>query len=397
MTLRLAIVAAGLAAGAMLWAASGRPAEPAGPRPSGAAEASNEGPRKFSTPANDPGAQWSRDPEPWAGSGVRAYLDGPRKEMCCRNTPATRWWFEPGGDFTLRRYNPANERYYTVAGRARGQLDGPFSRARFGGIGYMHDHAIAASPDGRYVYFTEPDLGGQLRVIDFEKQMVKTLSKEFRFTGITADSQGNLWGLKGQNTVVVISPEGKVVEEKKLDLAGAGHAGRLFMSFQNMALDEKHNRLYAANRNTGDWTVWYWDLANGGKFVGVLMGNENKDNAPLRTVNETGPFKGTTQRCPGGISFGPRAHNPDYRWLYQGGGDNTTFYRLDLEKQELDTFGPVNPSEKPPYKTLGWVQAKWLPFGSISKWCGTPTFDEEGNIYLGVSLSGVVIRFTRIK
>jgi hypothetical protein len=314
--------------------------------------------------------------------------------MCCRNTPGTRWWFEPGGDFTIRRYNPADERFYTVAGRARGQLDGPFSRARFGGIGYMYDHQVAGSPDGRFVYFTEPDQGGQLRVMDFEKQTVATMSKGLKFTGMTADAKGNLWGLKGWGeSVVLISPEGKVIEEKKLDMTGAGHTGHLFMSFQNMVLDEKHNRLYASNRATGDWTVWYWNLAAGGKFVGVLP--IPKEGEPKRSTNETGPFKGTSQRCPGGIAFG--MDDPEKRYLYQGGGDNTTFYRLDLEKQTIDTFGPVNPSEKTPYKTLGWVQAKFLPFGSISQWCGTPDYDEDGNIRMGVSLAGITIRFTRTK
>ncbi|MBA4387201.1 MAG: hypothetical protein C0404_04415 [Verrucomicrobia bacterium] len=351
---------------------------------------------KFATGVTDSGAQWTRESEPWAGCGISAYLDGPRKEMCCRNAPGTRWWYEPGGDFTIRRYNPSNERFYTIAGRARGQLDGPFSRARFGGIGYMHDHATAGSPDGRFVYFTEPDLGGLLRVMDFEKQTVSTMSKDLAFTGMTADSKGNLWGMKGRAaSIVIVSPEGKVIEEKKLDLTGAGNAGPLMMSFQNMTLDEKRNRLYASNRATGDWTIWYWDLADGGKFVGVLMSNQNKENTPLRTLNETGLFKGTTQRCPGGIAFG--MDDPEKRYLYQGGGDNTTFYRLDLEKQMIDTFGPVNPSEKIPYKTLGWVQAKWLPFGSVSQWCGAPTYDADGNIYMGVSLAGRTIKFTRVK
>jgi RNA polymerase sigma factor (sigma-70 family) len=346
-------------------------------------------PGKFTTPVTDAGAQWSRDSEPWAGSGVSAYLDGPRKEMCCRNAPGRSWWFEPGGDFTIRRYNPANERYYTVAGRARGQLDGPFSRARFGGIGYMRDHAVARSPDGRFVYFTEPDLGGQLRVMDFEKQTVATMSKDFKFTGMTADGKGNLWGMNWSG-LTVISSEGVVLETHKLEMTGNLQQRH---TFQNIALDESNRRLYASNRGSGDWTIWYWDLAADGKFVGVLP--LPKENEPKRTLNETGPFKGTVQRCPGGIAFGPG--DPEKRYLYQGGGDNTTFYRLDLEQELIDTFGPVNPAEKTPYKTLGWVQAKWLPFGSISKWCGTPTFDEEGNVYMGVSLGGIIIRFTRVK
>ncbi len=351
---------------------------------------------KFATGVNNPGAQWTRDPEPYAGSGLSGYLDGPRREMMCRNAPSVGWWFEPGGDFTIRKYNRLNERFYTIAGRARGCLDGPLSRARFGGIGYMHSHDVAASPDGRFIYFTEPDMSGLLRRIDFVKGEVATLSKDLRFGAMTADSKGRIYGLN-RDSLSILDPDGKLVETRKMDFTGAGNVNRLFGAFMNIALDEVHNRLYAANRAPGgaDWTIWCWDLANSDKFIGVLP--IPKEGEPKRTLNETGPFKGTVQRCPGGISFGPARYNPDRRWLYQGGGDNTTFYRLDLDRQVIDTFGPVNPSERPPYKTLGWVHAKWLPFGSISKWCGTPTFDEEGNIYLGISLSGVITRYTRVK
>lgn len=361
-------------------------AEEQAPAPAPAAE---KAPKTFATPVVDAGAQWVRDDEPWAGCGIGAYLDGPRKEMCTRNVPGTSWWFEPGGDFTIRRYNPAIERYYTIAGRARGYLDGPFSRARFGSIGYMHDHKVTASPDGRYVYFTEPDMGGLLRVMDFETQTVSTLSKDLKFEAMSSDSKGNLYGMNW-GSLTILNPKGEVVETKKLQLIDNRQQ---YHTFQNMTLDEVHSRLYAANRGSGDWTIWYWDLANDGAWVGVLP--LPKEGEPKRTLNETGPFKGTNQRCPGGIAFGPG--DPEKRYLYQGGGDNTTFYRLDLEKQIIDTFGPLDPKEKAPYKHLGWVQAKWLPFGSISQWCGTPNYDEHGNITMGVSLAGIRIRFTRVK
>jgi RNA polymerase sigma-70 factor (ECF subfamily) len=387
----LGMAAAGLVAGGVLWTVGGTSGEPA-PSP--------EQPKsKFATPVTDPGTRWVREAAPYLGSGLTSdCLDGPRLEMRTRAGPSRGRWFESGNDFTLRAYNPANERYYTIGGRALGIMDGPLSRARFGGVGYMKEHACAGSPDGRFLYFTEPDGGGLLRVIDYEKQTVTTLSKDLRFTSMTADREGRLWGLKGRgDSVAIVSPEGKVVEEKKLSMAGGGDVGALFTSFMNVALDEKRNRLYASNRATGEWNIWYWDLANGGKFVGVLMSHRNKDNTPLRAVNETGPFKGTTQRCPGGITFGPPAHNPDNRWLYQGGGDNTTFYLLDLEKEVISSFGPVDPSERKPYKNLGWVQTKELPMNSVSRWCGTPSYDEDGNVYLGIGLGGVVIRFTRVK
>jgi hypothetical protein len=100
--------------------------------------------------------------------------------------------------------------------------------------------------------------------------------------------------------------------------------------------------------------------------------------------------------CPSGVAFGP--DDPEKRFMYMGGGDDTTFYRLDFQKKEWMMFGPPDRKAKRPYKVLRFVHSKGkFPFGSIVTWCGPPAWDKEGNIYLRVALGSRIVRFTRVK
>ena len=81
-----------------------------------------------------------------------------------------------GGRYYFGRYDQATRTGFEVAGSARGYLDGPFSRARFGGWDYGFYPHTAASPDGRYLYTTDRLYGKvMLRRLDFAKQEVRTL------------------------------------------------------------------------------------------------------------------------------------------------------------------------------------------------------------------------------
>jgi hypothetical protein len=186
----LGVAAAGLVAGGVFWAAGGKSEETAKP------PAKVEKPRKFATPVTDPGAEWERDGN-FAGCGLMGYLDGPREGMLTADSVGLYNWFGEGADNRMRTYDPATERYYTVAGTTHGYLDGPFSRARFALNGpnssYVSSVSATASPDGRYLYLSEGRLG-VLRRLDFEKKEVTTLSRDKNASGsMAADSKGNLY------------------------------------------------------------------------------------------------------------------------------------------------------------------------------------------------------------
>jgi len=58
----------------------------------------------------------------------------------------------------------------------------------------------------------------------------------------------------------------------------------------------------------------------------------------------------------------------------------------------------VDIKQKSPYKDLAFVHVnKKLPTGSVVKWAGCPGLDEDGNIYLKISVWPETIRFRRVK
>jgi hypothetical protein len=216
-----------------------------------------------------------------------------------------------------------------------------------------------------------------------------------RFKAMATDSEGTLY-LAQVGSVTIMALDGKP-RTQKLDVPD----GHIYNAMTNILVDDVNGRLYGSNRNgSGGWYVWYWDLAAGGSFHGVLPGPENKDTGPLRGLNDTGPFKGTKLHCPGGISFGAHVdlHNPQRRWMFKGGGDNPTFFRLDLDKEIIDTFGPPDTKAPKPYKRLVFTHHKGkYQNDSISHWAGCPGIDEEGNMYLSVGHGCLLIRFRRVK
>jgi RNA polymerase sigma-70 factor (ECF subfamily) len=399
----LGVAAVGLAAGVAFWAVGGKSEEPAKPKAPSAAEGTPvkvEKPRKFATPVTDPGAEWEREGN-FAGCGLPGYLDGPREGMLTADSVGLFNWFGEGADNRLRTYDPATERYYTVAGTTHGYLDGPFSRARFALNGpnssYVNSVSGAASPDGRYLYLNEGRLG-VMRRLDFQKREVVTFCQDKRASGaMAADSKGNLY-VVGWNGGIKMLPDGKI---EQLNV----NAGELIGHGFCIAYDEKNNRIYGANRGnaafreTRAWYVGYWDLNAGGKFVGVLP-QPMKGETP-RARCESGPFEGTQLYCPGGICWG--ADDPDYRFLYYGGGDDMTFYRLDMEKKVWVVFG--SPAPKPPgnYKAARastncrFGDRKDLPCLYIQEWSGLPMFDAEGNMYFPEALRQNLIRYKRTK
>ena len=349
-------------------------------------------------PVTDPGARWVADSENFAGLDFMGYLDGPRHEMRSQESPGLAF-FEGGGDYVLRALDPKTDRYFTVAGGARGYLDGPFSRARFGGWGYGGGLVTACAPDGT-LYIAETTLN-VVRRLDFAKQEVTTVISNpgavglGNFYDLVIDSKGKIYFL-GDFTytgigLAVTDLQGNV-QQPTVGPLGGQHPDHGF----SMALDEKNNRLYAANRCTGAWYVWYWDLANGGAFVGVLPIPDPTDPS-TRPRDVAGPFKGAHLWCPGGIGFGP--DDPDYRYLYYGGGDYPSFWRLDLQAQMIDTFAPADAGETPSPGDMAFNQPpSELQWESIGTWGAFPIWGNQNNdILISVPIAPSLMHFRRVQ
>lgn len=333
----------------------------------------------FSVGLHDPGARWER--EHFAGIGLQSDLDGPRLEMRSRAPPSPYFFMEGSGDFVLKIYDAATERFEVLAGSARGDLDGPFSRARFGGYGYSVPLSMACSLDARYLYMLEGSTK-KLRRLDFEAEWVDTIPVDVTLSvALDVDTAGRIY-LAGYDGIRVIEDDGSLVASHALGGVQPQHGF-------DIALDEANNRLYGANRCAGEWQVWYWDLGDG-SFHGLIRVPPNDET----NRNHSATFAEANLLCPGGLAFGPE--DPERRHLFLGGGDNTTFYRLDLFDEVVDFFGPLDRTQPGPYRDLAFVEGERLPFGSVSTWAGLPVWVGT-DLYLGDGIWPRATRFRRVQ
>lgn len=281
--------------------------------------------RAFGIPVWHADARWQV--ERFGGCGLVGNLDGPRGEMSFFSVGVLKLCYQPNGAgrYQYGSYDVATERAHLVVGSARGYLDGPFSRARFGGWDYVIRSTSTASPDGRYYYLTDGYNGHVLRRLDFEKQEVTTLLPDARkVAGIAAGSEGRLYVLHQTGQLEILDAAGKSTNGPKVKQEeDAGQWG------YSLALDEKHNKLYGTCYGTKNYYIWYWDLKDG-SFHGVLP--TPAQSGQDRGRNVPGPFEGTNLYNQGTIMFGP--DDPECRLLYTGRTDTWNFFRLDLEKKE---------------------------------------------------------------
>jgi hypothetical protein len=247
---------------------------------------------------------------------------------------------DAGNQPAIYSHDPKIERVHVVAGGAAGYLDGPFSRARFGGWSYSGRSAGARSPNGRFVYMTEPFYGRALRRLDLKEQRAGTVKlPKGRILSMSPDDDGNLYVLMSGGTLLLMDAgRGKVVRTVKLDPGDEQISSTLSWS---TALDTVNGRLYATKYSARKYYIWYWDLKDG-SFHGVLAVPQKGD--PVRPKPRgggiggclPGPFKGTKLYNEGSVYFGP--DDPKRRFLYTSRTDTSTFFRLDLKKKEVWVF-----------------------------------------------------------
>ncbi len=350
----------------------------------GVAQLEARQPAKFAVPVWHPDARWEVE---WhfAGSSAPGFLDGPRQQsQPVAGSVSLLYGPTQGGRNLLLSYDPETEFVHIVAGSARGYLDGPFSRARFGRNSYTSRPRFAASPDRRYFYLLDAENQLALRRCDLEKQEVTTIRRSVKdFGGMTVDVKGKLLLIDG-GELLWLDESGK--QEKKLSLTmeekvrGIGGAGA------SLALDEVHDRLYATSFGTRKWYVWYWDLKDGW-FHGVLPMPEKGKG---RKRNEAGPFAGTDLYGEGSVFFGP--DDPKKRYLYTARVDTFGLFRLDLEKQHISALTVEAAKGKP-------AVAYFIDKGNVGRVpvYGGARFTDDGSILSSVHTPFVATRLKRIK
>ncbi|MFN4261616.1 MAG: hypothetical protein ACK4RK_20215 [Gemmataceae bacterium] len=347
----------------------------------------NEGqepkPAKFAVPVWHPDARWEVE-EHFAGSSAPGFLDGPRRQsQPVAGKVDLLYGVTQGGRNLLLSYDAETEMVHIVAGSARGYLDGPFSRARFGRNSYTARPRFVASPDRRYFYLLDAENQLALRRCDLEKQEVTTIRRSVKnFGGMAVDGTGKLLLIEGAK-LLWLDEAGKQEKSLRLNveepITGIGGAGA------SLALDEKHGRLYATAFGSKQWYIWYWDLKDG-SFHGVLA-MPPKDGG--RKTNEAGPFEGTRLYNEGSVFFGP--DDPDKRFLYTARIDTFGLFRLDLEKQQVAAMTVESQKGKP-------AVAYFIDEGSPSRApiYGSARFADDGSILSSVHTPFVATRLKRI-
>jgi hypothetical protein len=339
--------------------------------------------RSFAIPIWHPDARW--EVEVMGGSAAKGHLDGPTREteFYAMGLFGPAYYNMEGGRYYYGRYDEAARTGFAVAGSARGYLDGPFSRARFGGWDYgFYPHTVLSS-DGRYLFATDRAKGRiVLRRLDFEKQEVKTLTDLPGYLALTGDSKGRLYVLTREG-IVILDAEGKRVKTRPVDLAPV--QANSFQRFSPLALDEVHKRLYASLATSG-WYVHYWDLKDG-SFHGVVPIARQR-----RPRNQPGPFEGLDLYYEGGrLTFS--MDDPDRRFLYMTRVDTHQMLRLDLEKRLVATLlveGGGNTGKPQTARFVETGPATYAAPYAIMRW--------DGHDFTAGDFSyGLVHRFRRIR
>jgi hypothetical protein len=265
----------------------------------------------------------------------------------------------------VRRWDVKTGMVTTIAGSACGHLDGPLHRARFGGWGYNSNSLICVSADAKHIFLTEPYKNGLWRHLDMEAGVVRSLEGPRGVFVIAKDKSGEIRAFRtdGQQP-----PDCNGY--KKLDVATFQHEfkGRKihYIGYINgRALDVENAK-------------FYWHARNA-PFVADLKTGQTRCLTPAgpnpRRADTTGPFEGMAWHCPTDMSISRGG-----RYLYMGGGDSFSFYRLDLQRREIDRFARFDDG------TYGWREGHEKDPGHvIVNWPGAPHWAADGSAGWGTA------------
>jgi hypothetical protein len=328
-----------------------------------AATVKPEGKSKFDTPCWSPEARWKR--EVWStAAGVVGNLDGPRMGILSRRGTVNYPYVQEGGPFNFIAYDDVNEQVIYVGGGARGCLDGPLSRARFGGSGYSMGGGVSGmSPDGRF-YVMGDGANKATRLIDLKEQTVRTVPDLAAMKFFDKKGQAWLYSGTAKDGFKLMAVEVGALKTNQIVAIKEAIARTTECLF-----DEVNNRVYQCGdlikRDGTNWFVSYLDLGDGGAFHGVLGGQVIGPNPGY-----AGSFDGYKGYPNNHVQFGP--DDPEHRYLYYHGTDTGDFRRLDLQKRTIVQFDyDVKANEgkfietMPTRQQTAHVGPTWLPNGDF--------------------------------
>ncbi|MBA4387901.1 MAG: hypothetical protein C0404_07960 [Verrucomicrobia bacterium] len=254
----------------------------------------------------------------------------------------------------LRRYSKDRNWVSTVAGSARGYLDGPLERARFSGAGYNQSNLIAVSADGKHIFFVDRTMW---RHVDCDSGMMSTVGEFPKKDGkgilfILRDKSGDIFALCTDGTE---PPDCKGY--RKLNAAAWDKPG--WQAFDGVALDAEKMLFYYHCRGAPQVV----DLRTG-RTTGITSGGEKRKE-------KTGSLKGASFWCSSGLSISAKG-----RYLFMGGGDDQFCWRLDLEGDKALIIGRNARGDDLMFREQGADFSPWRT--TSTAWPANPIFEVDG-------------------
>lgn len=327
------------------------------------------------------------------GSFASGYQDGPGPEMesfdCGRTmAPSGNWYIlDESVERVIRKYDAARKRVYTIAwGGPLGCQGGRAECARFAGGGYHNNMGISVDRDEKYLTIFDRSNQGTVWRLDLEKGTVEPAPGADALKGARVRGQGEdgcTYFAMSDGKLKRLLADGKTVEDTGVTLEGPVHIETFF---GHLAVNVKLGRLYAATRDPySPWgVIWYWDMKTG-KAHGIAGPRKGQDAKDL--VLGSGPADKVKFWCGGGPGFGP---DRGARYLYYAGGDESTFSRIDLEKQYVHKLVKADPKDRSLWTFGEGRQGKEYRFLDPYNWAGCPSWGPDGEFYMTWALASKV-------
>lgn len=324
------------------------------------------------------------------GSFAKGNLDGPPTEVELYGAVGCRMpngdWYVLEEDVTcgLYKYDARKKRVITLsAGAPYGKFGGTIETLRLARGGYMRSMGMAADPSGKFLKIYDRNNNGCWWQVDLESGSVEPAPGAASVQGSAVRGgtpDGSLYFAMGDGKLKKLLPDGRTVRDLGVTLEGP----LSISTFSgDMVVSEKTGRLFAMSRDPqGPWgIVWYWDMKTG-KATGIA--GPKKGETPDKAFNcASGPADKVSFWCASGVTLGP---DMGERYVYLGGGDESTCSRIDIEKKYVTKMIPADARDRSLWTFGEGRQNKEYRFGDPYCWPGAPGWGGDGEYYMSWAL-----------
>jgi len=335
------------------------------------------------------------------GSFATGNLDGPPNEVelyggvMCRMPNGDWYILEEDVHCAFYKYDARKKRIITLSsGAPYGKMGGTIETMRLARGGYMRSMGLVPDPSGKFLKIFDRNNDGCWWQINLETGVVIPASGGASIHGTVVRGtarDGTLYFAMGDGKLKKLLPDGKTIIDTGIILEGP----LSIPTFDgNLVVSEKTGRLFAMSRDPySPWgIVWYWDMKTG-KATGVA-GPKKGETPDPQFKCASGPADKCSFWCASGLTLGP---DEGERYVYLGGGDESTCSRIDLEKKYVTKLVPADPGDPTLWTFSEGRQGKEYRFAHPYCWPGPPLWGSDGEFYMSWALCTKVDVYRPVK